>query len=157
MLAMQMLADGCSVNRAIEKIMDSEDSDNDDLIQLGSQPSSSQRPGYLDIPMGASQSNPPSQPLPEPGSQQGKKPSQKRLPKSAPVPSLLPHPATLNVEATSQFQQLSHEQPSMQGSGSLGGGLGRAGSLGAVGPSRLGATGQGRASGYSQQARQSIS
>ena len=157
MVAMQMMADGSSVNRAIEKIMDSEDSGDDDLIQLGSQPSSSQMPGDLDIPMGASQSNPLSQPLPAPGSQQGKRPSQKRPPKSAPALPLLPHPASLNVESMSQSQQLSHEQPSRQGSGSLGGVLGRAGSLGGVGPSRLGAAGQGRASGYSQQARQSIS
>ena len=148
---MQMLADKCSVNRAIEKIMDSDDSGDDHLIQLGSQPSSSQMPGDMDIPMGASQSNPLSQALPAPGSQQGKRPSQKRPPKSVPVPSLLPHPESLNVEAMSQSQQLSHEQPSRQGSGSLGGSLGRAGSLGAAGPSRLGATGQGRASGYSQQ------
>ena len=171
---MQMMADGSSVNRAIEKIVDSEDSGDDDLIQLRSKPSSSQMPGDLDIPMGsqpstsqmpgdwdiptgASQSNPLSQPLPAPGSQQGRRPCQKRPPKSAPGLPLLPHPASLNVESMSQSQHLNHEQPSRQGSGSLGGGLGRAGSLGAVGPSRLGAAGQGRASGCSQQARQFIS
>ena len=150
-----MLADGCSVNRAINKIMESEDSDDDDLLQWGSQPSSSQRPGDLDIPIGASQSNPLSQALPAPGSQQGRRPSQKRPPRSAPVPPLLPHPASLNVESMSQSQQLSHEQPSRQGSGCLGEGLGRAGSSGPNGPSKLGAVGQGRASGLSQQARQS--
>ena len=156
LLAVQVLADGCSVNRAIDKIIESEDSDDDDLIQLGSQPSSSQRPGDLDIPVGASQSNPLPQPLPAPGSQQGKRPSQKRPPKGAPVLPLLPHPASLNVETISQSQQLNREQPSRQGSGSLGGSLGRAGSLGVTGPSRLGASGQGRAPGSSQQARQSL-
>lgn len=152
---MQVLADGCSVNRAIEKIIECEDSDDDDLIQLGLQPSTLELPGDMDIPMGASQSNPLSQPLPAPNSQQGKRPSQKRPPKSGPVPSLLPHPASLNMESTRCSQQPSHEQPSRQGSGSLGESAGRAGSLGAVGPSRLGPAGQGRASGCSQQARQS--
>lgn len=151
---MQILADGCSVNRAIEKIIECEDSDDDDMIQLGLQPPILEIPGDLDIPMGASQSNPLSQPLPAPNSQQGKRLSQKRPPKSGPVSSLLPHPASLSMESTSLSRQPSHEQPSRQGSGSLGASAGRAGSLGAVGPSRLGAAGQGRASGCSQQVRQ---
>ena len=154
-----MLADGCSVNRAIEKILELDDSEDDDLLELGLQPSASPLPADLDIPMGASQSNPLSQPLPAPNTQQGKRPSQKRPPKSTPVMPILPHPASLNVESMSQAhmlrqsQQLSHEQPSRQASGSLDGGLARAGSSGAVMPSRLGAAGQGRASGLSQQAR----
>lgn len=134
--AVQVLADGCSVNRAIDKILECEESDDDLVGQVGLQP---QLPGDLDVPMGSSQSNPLSHQGPP--VQDSK---QKRPPKSAPVQPVVMHRAASDDHSMSQAQVLSQSQP-----------LSRAGSSGAVRPSRLGAAGQGRASGCSQQVGQS--
>ena len=142
---MQVLADGCSVNRALDKILECEESDDDDVVgQFDLQP---QLPGDMDIPMRCSQSNPPSQlGAPVSDAQQGRRPGQKRPPKSAPVQPVVTHSAAQGVQSMSQdqvlsqSQQMSYEQQ-----------LSRAGSTGAAKPSRLGAAGQGRASGCSQQ------
>ena len=132
---------------------DGDDKDGDDLANVGIQHMRTIVDDH-DAPMGASQSADHMLPA-----GQGRKPRTKCPPKPALVPSLLPHPASLNIGSASQHrlsqpQQLSHEQLSLsrQSSGGSNGSLGRAGSLAGAGLSRLGALGQGRASGSSQQA-----
>lgn len=134
---------------------DDDDEEGNDLAHVGSQHMHHMSDDY-DIPMGASQSvNPASISIDI--SQQDTRPAQKRPPKAAPVPALHTQPASFHHELGPQAPALSHSQQlSMSrqhsGSGSLGSGVGRGGSLvGAAGPSRLGAAGQGRASGCSQQ------
>ncbi|DBB12599.1 TPA: hypothetical protein ACH3X3_005387 [Trebouxia sp. C0006] len=157
-----------TVEDAIESIFqlssesESGDDDNEegnDLAHVGSQHMHHMLDDY-DIPMGASQSAKPAS-ISIDISHQGIVPVQKRPPKAAPVPALHTQPASFHHDLTSQAPALSHSQQlsvsrqhSGSGSGSLGSGVGRGGSLaGAAGPSRLGAAGQGRASG-SQQASQ---
>ena len=136
---------------------DADDDEGNDLAHVGSQHMHHMLDDY-DIPMGASQSaNPASISIDI--SHQGIRPPQKRPPKAAPVPALHTQPASFHHGLDSQAPALSHSQQlsmsrqhSGSGSGSLGSGVGRGGSLaGAAGPSRLGAAGQGRASGSSQQ------
>ena len=154
-LSLQALADGCSVNRAVEKLFsNSEEDDASAEFGPGAFPSQMADPG---VPMGASQSNPLSQTVTASGSQHDLGLSQKRPSRSAPVPSIPTHPASL-ISSTSQAlmlnqpHSLSHENPSTsrQPSGTLGGTLGRAGSAGVAKFSRPVASGQGRASGCSQ-------
>jgi len=138
---------------------DHDDNEGNDLAHVGSQHTHHMSDDY-DIPMGASQSaNPASSSIGI--SHQDMGPAQKRPPKAAPVPALHTQPSSFRYGLDSQAPALSHSQQlsmsrqhsgSGSGSGSLGSGVGRGGSLvGAAGPSRLGAAGQGRASGCSQQ------
>ena len=162
---LQALRRTLTVEDAIESIFqlssesESGDDDNEegnDLAHVGSQHMHHMLDDY-DIPMGASQSAKPAS-ISIDISHQGIVPVQKRPPKAAPVPALLTQPASFHHDLTSQAPALSHSQQlrvsrqhSGSGSGSLGSGVGRGGSLaGAAGPSRLGAAGQGRASGSQQ-------
>jgi len=136
---------------------DGDDEEGNDLAHVGSQHMRHMSDDY-DIPMGASQSAKPAS-ISIDISHQDIRPAQKRSPKAAPVPALHTQPASFHHELGSQAPALSHSQQlsmsrqhSSSGSGSLGSGVERGGSLaGAAGPSRLGAAGQGRASGCSQQ------
>ena len=136
---------------------DHDDNEGNDLAHVGSQHTHHMSDDY-DIPMGASQStNPASSSIGI--SHQDMGPAQKCPPKAAPVPALHTQPSSFRYGLDSQAPALSHSQQlsmsrqhSSSGSGSLGSGVERGGSLaGAAGPSRLGAAGQGRASGCSQQ------
>ena len=141
----------------MEKLFSISEEEDDDMADFGSGAFPSQV-ADPNIPMGASQSNPPSQTVTASDSQRDRGPSQKRPPGSAPVSSILTHPASLSManalqaQMLDQTQPLSHEYPSMsrQPSGTSGGTLGREGSAGVAKPSRLAAPEQGRASGCSQ-------
>ena len=164
--ALQALERTLTVEDAIESVFqlssESEFGDDDDdegnaLAHVDSQHMHHMSDDY-DIPMGASQSaNPASISIDI--KHQGTVPAQKRPPKAAHMPALHTQPASFHQGLTSQAPALSHSQQlsmsrqhSGSGSGSLGSGVGRRGSVaGAAGPSRLGAAGQGRASGCSQQ------
>lgn len=162
---LQALRRTLRVEDAIESVFqlssDSESDDDDDeeegndLAHVGSQHMHDMSDDY-DIPMGASQSAKPAS-ISINTSHQDIRPAQKRPPKAALVPALHAQPASLRHGLDSQAPALSHSQQlsmsrQQSGSGSLGSGVGPCGSLaGAAGPSRLGAAGQGRASGCSQQ------
>jgi len=123
---------------------DGDDEEGNDLAHVGSQHMRHMSDDY-DIPMGASQSAKPAS-ISIDISHQDIRPAQKRSPKAAPVPALHTQPASFHHELGSQAPALSHSQQlsmSRQHSSS--------GLAGAAGPSRLGAAGQGRASGCSQQ------
>lgn len=157
----------CTVEGALEKFYDRSDSDSDDngndLAHVGSQHMHHISDDY-DVAMGASQSTDHMPPANHMDISQGRRPGQKHPARAPPAPSTLTHPSSLKVASASHAQQLSQTQQMSQDqlslgrqpSRNLGSGLGRAGSAGGVGPSRLGATGQGRASGSSQQASQGV-
>ena len=156
---MQVLAHGYSVNQAIDNIFEPEDSDEEDVDVQQHASHTADTSMFMDIPTGASQSSPVPQPDSALGSQQGRRPPQARPPVGAPVPHHVSYADPINVDSLCQAEKpsqpwrpnLEHPSTSRQGSGSLGGALGQAGSSGAANLSRLGASGQSKASSCSRQ------